>query len=65
MCGKTSDSFARAILPHTVIKTEQLTLYLDARSRLVTGARFVDETIVSERKDVAKRLKRLKRQEVS
>lgn len=56
--GPGSDAFARRILPHSVVKAEQLELYLQARE-LLTGAPLTD-TSRAIRQDLQQRAVLLK-----
>lgn len=60
--GVASESFARLILPHTVLKKEQIELFLELRATVVrAGRRHVSDEVWERRAELIAAIKAAKR----
>lgn len=59
--GQEAENFARAILPYSILKREQLELFLEGRKLIVGRGGTVTPTMHKKRLEIAKRIKSLKR----
>lgn len=59
--GEEAENFARAILPYTILKREQLKLFLKGRTLMVGRGGTVTPAMQAQRIEIASRIKALKR----